>query len=232
MARAFTVPGRFNGPADSGNGGYVGGLLAQRLGGPAVVNLRSRVPLDVPLWVREGEGGLRLLDGETLVAEAEPAAALPAEVPERVGLERAREAAAAYRGPEDGLFSRCFVCGRGREDALGVFAGELGDGLVASPWTPPPWAAGEDGAVRPELVWAVLDCPTYFATYSGRELAVCFLVRHSVTVHAPVRAGEEHVVLAWPLAVEGRKRSAGAAILSAAGEVLASGRALMVEPRP
>ena len=40
-----------------------------------------------------------------------------------VSIGEAREAAGRYPGLEDGPFSRCFVCGRGREDALGVFAG-------------------------------------------------------------------------------------------------------------
>lgn len=112
-----------------------------------------------------------------------------------------------------------------------VFAGELeGRDLVATPWTPSPYAADEDGIVRPEFVWAALDCPTYFATYLREELALSFLVRQSVEIHAPVRAGAEHVAIAWPLEVEGRKRHAGAALLSAAGEVLASGRAMLVEP--
>ena len=30
----LTIPTRFNGPPASGNGGYVGGLLAERLGQP------------------------------------------------------------------------------------------------------------------------------------------------------------------------------------------------------
>lgn len=234
MPPTLTVPGRFNGPADSGQGGYVGGLLAGMLGGTVTVNLRRPVPLERPLRVEEGAGGtLRLLDGEAPVADAEPAPPLPPEAPARVRPEEARAATAAYRGPEDGIFSRCFVCGRAREDSLGVFAGELpGRELVASPWAPPPWAAGAGGAVPPELVWAVLDCPTYFATYRGRPGALCFLVRQTVTIHAPVPAAGEHVLVAWPLGVEGRKRSAGAALLSAEGEVLASAHALMVEPRP
>ena len=39
------------------------------------------------------------------------------------------------------------------------------------------------------------------------------------------------VVIAWPLEVDGRKRRAGSAVLSADGETLAVARALMIEPR-
>jgi hypothetical protein len=50
-------------------------------------------------------------------------------------------------------------------------------------------------------------------------------------VEAPVAAGEEHVVVAWPIATEGRKRHAGAAVMSADGRPLAVARALMIELR-
>jgi hypothetical protein len=38
-------------------------------------------------------------------------------------------------------------------------------------------------------------------------------------------------VIALPIDVDGRKRQAGSAVLSADGEVLARARALMIEPR-
>lgn len=233
MVESIIVASRFNGPQGSGNGGYASGLVAGLLDGPAEVSLRSPVPLDRPLTVsREGEE-VRLLDGETLVAEAHPGAAVEAEVPAVVTVARARRAEERYRAPADGLFSECFVCGRAREDSFHVFAGELeDDSMVAATWTPPAWTAGEDGTVRPEFVWAVLDCPTYFATHIGDQLTMSFLVRQRVTIHAPVLPGEESVVISWPLEREGRKRSAGAALLSDHGDVLASARALMVEAKP
>jgi hypothetical protein len=202
------------------------------LEGQAEVSLRSPIPLDRPLTVsREGEA-VRMLDGETLVAEADPGAAVEAVVPAVVTVAQARRAEERYRAPADGLFSECFVCGRAREDSFHVFAGELDDSIVAATWTPPTWTAGEDGTVRPEFVWAVLDCPTYFATHIGDDLTMSFLVRQRVTIHAPVLPGEETVAIAWPIEREGRKRSAGAALLSDHGDVLASARALMVEARP
>ncbi len=229
----LTVEARFNGPNTSGNGGYSAGLLAAELEGPTVVSLRSPVPLDRPLeLVREG-AIVRAVDGETLVAEAEPAAALTLSIPEPVSPAQAREAMARYPAPLESPFSRCFVCGPAREDCMRVFAGPVAgrDGLVATTWTPPAWGAGEDGAARPEIVWAALDCPTYFAVY-GEEHVLGFLVRQQVELKVPIRAEVEHLVVSWPLAVEGRKRRAGAAVLTAAGEPLALGEALLVEPRP
>lgn len=235
VAGTITIPAAFNGPLERGNGGYTCGVVAAALGGRAEVSLRSPVPLETALEVvpdpEGGEGAVRVLDGEVVVAAARPVDGVELEVPEGIGVEAAREASAASRAPAGGIFDHCFVCGRARADSFGVFAGPVaGRQLVASPWTPPEWAAGEDGAVRPELVWAVLDCPTYFAAYRDEEPALAFLVRESVEIEAPVPSGEELVAIAWPLGVEGRKRFAGAALLTAGGEVLARGEALLVEP--
>jgi hypothetical protein len=230
--KTITVPSRFNGPLQSGNGGYSSGVFAAALGGLAEVSLRSPVPLDTPLDIdRAGPDALRALHGGRLVAEARRISGVELDVP-ALGLPEARLAARGYRAPAEGLFSRCFVCGPAREDSFGVFAGPVeGRDLVASPWTPPAWTAGKDGDVRPEFAWAVLDCPTYFAAHPGPGMPLSMLVRQSTELRAPIAAGEEHVVVAWPLGSEGRKHHAGSAILSAAGETLAMARALLVEAR-
>jgi hypothetical protein len=51
-------------------------------------------------------------------------------------------------------------------------------------------------------------------------------------IHGRVVAGTEHVVVAWPLSADGRKRLAACAVLDAAGEVLATAEGLLVEVRP
>lgn len=222
---------RFNGPVESGNGGYFSGLVAGFVTGQAEVSLRSPVPLDVPLDVEVEGDEVRVRDGETLVATALSSGPVDLEVPPPVDPATARLAGEGYIAPAEGMFSRCFVCGRGREDCFGVFAGPVpGRDLVASPWTPPDWTADDSGMVREEFIWAVLDCPTYFAIYT-EEMVTSFLVRQKVDVRAPVRAGEEIVVMAWPLGSDGRKQFAGAAMLSAGGEVLAVCDALLVEAR-
>jgi hypothetical protein len=227
--RTLTIPGRFNGPAESGNGGYVSGRLAALIDVPARVSLRSPVPLERPLRLTPGDGGLDLLDGETLVAEARSAPVVDLQVPATVGVEQARAASQRYEGDEGDIFSRCFVCGPAREDALGVFAGPVDDGrLVASPWTPPAWTDSGDGTVSPEIVWAVLDCPTYFALYPG-ERPLSFLARMGARLDAPVPVGEEHVVVAWPVAKDGRKHYAGSAVLNANGDLLAIADALLIQ---
>ena len=107
-----TIPRRFNGPRESGNGGYTSGVIAGHLDGAVEVNLRSPVPLDEPLELSGDHETLRLHRGETLIAEGRPVHGLGVAVPAPVGPEEARRAAANYRAPIDGLFSNCFVCGR------------------------------------------------------------------------------------------------------------------------
>ena len=233
MGLSLSIPGRFNGPLQSGNGGYSAGVVAGFLDGVVEVTLRSPVPLDTSLdLVREEDGSARVLDGEALVAEARPVPELELQAPAAVSPEEARLAATGYRAPADGVFSHCVVCGRAREDALGVFAGPVeGRGLVASPWTPPAWTADAAGRVLPEFVWAVLDCPTYFALYTSGELPLSVLARLTARIDAPVVAGEEQVVIGWPLSSDGRKRHAGSAVLSPQGEPLAVAQALLIEPR-
>ncbi len=233
MSESLAIPSRFNGPLQSGQGGYCSGVFASFLKAAPEVSLRRSVPLDTPLdVVRETDGSVRVLDGEALVAEARSSPEFDVEVPAPVSPQEARLAAARYRGMSDGPFSRCFVCGRARADAFGVFAGAVeGRELVAAPWTPPSWTADAAGRVLPEFVWAVLDCPTYFALYMNGELPMSVLARLTARINAPIAVGEEHVVIAWPIGNDGRKRHAGSAVLSPDGDALAVARALLIEPR-
>ena len=232
MAETLSVSSRFNGPTGRAQGGYTSAAIARLIDGQAEVSLRSPVPLETELDVARGEdGSVRVLGGETLIAEASPIPALELDVPDPVSPDQAAAAKERYRGSTDDLFSHCFVCGVAREDSLGVFAGAVdGRALVASPWTPPAWTADESGRVRPEFLWAVMDCPSYFAVYPD-EQPMSFLARMTARVEAPVTVGDEHVVFSWPISADGRKRTAGAAVLSGAGDVLATARVLMIEPR-
>jgi hypothetical protein len=209
-------------------------VLARFLGGAADVSLRRPIPLDTPLdVVAEGAGSVQMLESERVVAEARSSAEIDVDLPAPpVAIHEARAATARYRGATHGVFSRCFVCGRAREDAFGVFPGAVaGRRLVASPWTPPASTADDAGHVLPEFVWAVLDCPTYFALHMERELSMSVLARFAARVDAPVVVGVEHVVIAWPIEIAGRKQFAGAALLASDGEPLAVARALLIEPR-
>ena len=47
--QTMTIPRRFRGPPNSGNGGYVCGMLARQIAGAAEVTLRAPPPLETEL---------------------------------------------------------------------------------------------------------------------------------------------------------------------------------------
>jgi hypothetical protein len=235
------VPHRFRGPAGSGNGGYVCGRIASYADGPVTVTLRRPPPLATPLAVeRDGAGALRVHDGGTLIAEAAAPAALPVpELPGTVSMSQARRAAGRARYFENPLFPDCFVCGISRRpgDGLRIFPGPVSDAaLWAAPWTPDPSIADASGRVRPEVVWAALDCPSGIAAAEaaglGQEAAI-LLGRMTASLAALPAPGRECLVIAWPAGRDGRKLSAGSALLGPGGGVLAVAEAVwLAVPRP
>ena len=222
MLPPLRIPARFNGPDGSGNGGYSSGLLAARLGGSDVeVRLAAPPPLDRDLTVREEDGGsLSLLDGTEPVATARRRS-VEIEVPERVGVDEAAAAALNYPGFVRHAFPRCFVCGVERPDGLKLRPSPVpGRGVFATPGTPDPALCPSGGEAPVEFVWAALDCPSGWAT-DQRVERVAVLGTLAARLIAPVRAGEEHVVVSWYRGGEGRKHLAGSAVLDAAGEACA-----------
>lgn len=233
---SVTIPERFNGPPESGNGGYVCGRLAAQVGsGPARVSLRLPPPLGRPLAVERGEGTVALRDGERLVAEGEPIGAVEVEPPARPGLEEARRASGRYPWFERHVFPTCFVCGPGRpgRDGLGLYTGPADSGpAFAGIWEPGlEWE--RDGRVCDEIVWAALDCPSALPVMPAdpRHGPPSVLARLEVSIEGRVVAGRPHAVVAWRLGAEGRKRHSASAILGEDGTVLARARALWVELR-
>lgn len=231
------VAARFHGPPGMGHGGYVAGLLAERVRGGVQVTLRQPTPLDTPLDVVDRDaGGVALLRGDALVADAEPAE-LAIEVPPAPTLEQAHAAVAGSPSFyfERGVHPTCFGCAAGRAigDGLRIFVGPCevgGHPLVAAPWTPGPSFADDAGEVPTRYVLASLDCPGAFAFIVRRERAG-LLGRIGFVQHGRVRAQEEHVVVGWRIGSEGRKLFAGTALFDAGGTCLAVARATWFGPR-
>ena len=217
MDEQLIIPAQFRGPPDSANGGYACGAVARFLDGPAEITLRRPPPLDTPMTVVRKVGGpIELHDDHGLVAEGRVSDRKPA-IPLPVEFDQAVEAARRYRGFDPGAtFASCFVCSPEREDGLRIFPGPLGEALAA-PWVPDPSLADEGGAVRPEIVWAALDCPTFFASTEPGQMAL--LGRMMAALEHGVRAGEKYVVVARAEGSEGRKRFGSSAIYSASGEL-------------
>jgi hypothetical protein len=229
------VPQRFNGPPGSGNGGYVCGLVAGLLGGgPAEVTLRAPPPIERPLQAELEDGEAVVRDGDTVVAQG-LRAAVPVDTGAPVSPADAAEAAAAglAHWSAGHPFPTCFVCGpeRVEGDGMRIFPGALGDSRYAAHWTPHESLADSSGAVRPECVWAALDCPTSAPGANWGEGPAVVLGRLAAALEGEVRAGEPHALVSWRTAHEGRKREAACVLLDASGTALARSRAVWIELR-
>jgi len=223
-----TIDPRFRGPPDSGNGGYVCGLVAAAAAGPVAVRLRRPPPLGASLELMEADGQLRLLRGGEVIAEARPDA-VELDVPVPPDHAEAVIASLGYVGFKDHVFPGCFVCGPQRiaGDGLRIFAGPLAEGRrVAGPWVPDGTLADGRGVIRPEFLWAALDCPGYFATPMAGRLAL--LGELAARVERPLRAGEPCVVFGWERSSEGRKHFAGTAVIGPDGDVVARAAATWI----
>jgi hypothetical protein len=234
MQETLSIDPRYCGPPGVGNGGYVAGLLARRIEGPASVTLLAPAPLGRPLPIGAGdEGCLVLREGNARLAAAEPArvALEPPSAPDSRETARLAGTCRAFRTHP---FPGCFVCGPEREpgDGMRIFPGPVPDtDRVAAPWVPAHEFADAAGYVRTEFVWAALDCPSAFPLLEDEEakrLEPMVLGRLAIGIAGPVVAGEPHSVVAWPLSIEGRRGVAGVALYTAAGNVVASGRATWV----
>lgn len=230
---------RFNGPATSGNGGYTCGVAAAAVDGAAVVRLHVPPPLDVPLErhvdvTRGAVHALRRPDG-TVVATARPFAddleAIPCPDAAAVDAAIARFDRDAYAATHP--FDHCFTCGPARDvdDGLRIFPAPVdGTPVVVWRWTPSARDAGPDGLVVPPVLWAALDCPSGQA-WMGHPDDPCgpaVLGELAVRIDDRPRPGEPTVVAGWPTLAEGRRRSAGSAVWSADGRLLAVGAATWI----
>jgi hypothetical protein len=253
----LSIARRFSGPRDSANGGYTAGVLAavflacradrpERVDhtdhtdrhddadpGAVEVTLRKPPPLDTALALHSDADSTILGLGDQVVAQAR-AGALVADPVDAVSLAGAREAETSYAGLTAHPFVTCFTCGPDRErgDGLRLAPGRLGDGRTACTWTPDDSLAGdgEPSAVRPEFVWAALDCPGgWTADVVGRPMV---LGRITGEVYAPVEVGERHVVMGLLLDEDGRKTFTATTLYDSDGRVVARAEHVWVAVDP
>ncbi len=220
MINTITIKKRFCGPSESGNGGYVCGMVAKYINGAAEVTLLKPPPLDKPLIVeKNGDGEIILKNRDILIAKGRPCH-FELDVPAPPSYEKAKTASKKYVGFSHHLCPKCFVCGteRDKKDGLGIFAGPLDNGMVAAPWNPYESLAGTNGKIKPEFIWAALDCPGYFA-YMEKITTPMLLGRLCAAIYEEI-IPQKYIVTGWKISSQGRKHYAGTAIFSQSGRRL------------
>ena len=227
MSTEIIIDSPFCGPKDSGNGGYVCGLMAQHFGGIVEVTLWKPPPLNRPLLIATTDGdGISLMDGNILLAQAR-SAPLEIDVPAPPSFDVAVEAAKSYRGFTHHPLPHCFVCGPTRRDGMRIFAGPVeGGDMVASPWIPDVSMFDPDDEIRREFLWAAMDCPGAFAI-EGHQTRL--LGRLTGKIEGGVRAGESCVAIGWHISTDGRKSLTGTALFDSSGRLCGSAKATWIE---
>ena len=222
---------KYCGPSTSGQGGYVCGLVGSLIQGPAEVILRIPPPLEHELEVCIiGDYQVNIMDGDTVVAEAHPVA-FEMDVPAHPTYAEAQRASKDYLGFKHHPFPRCFVCGPQRAvgDGMRIFPGPVTGGrMVAAPWIPDASMSDDHGLVRPEFIWAALDCPGAFAAMGDIPRTIV-LGKLAVAVLKGIRADERYTVIGWKIAEDGRKYYTGTAVFSESDGLCAKAKATWIE---
>lgn len=175
-----------------------------------------------------------MLDAEHVVAEG-VATEPQGEVPSPVSFELAVQASRKYRWFTGHPFPGCFVCGPDRYhgDGLCIFPGKVRDRqVVAAPWVPDESVCDASGHVQPEVVWAALDCPSWFGILEFESGASSGLLGQLTAqiVRRPA-AHESCVAIGWSAGRVGRKLYGGAALYARDGALLAHSAATWIEPK-
>lgn len=235
----ITIARRFCGPPTSGNGGYSCGRVAAFLGDTAEITLRAPPPLERPLGVEKTDGGVRVVDGDALIAEGR-AASLDLEIPAPPPWEEAVAAGRRFNGLRDHAYGTCFVCGPRAAQGLHIYCGPWKDGKVAGTWTPDLSLADDRGYVAPEFLWSAIDCPGSWSVI-GRtdpdapvtEIPSSMLLgRLTGRLYRSLRTGTPCTALGWYLGHEGRKYHVGTAIHTREGDLVAASRATWLALKP
>ena len=247
MQVTVEVATQYQGPPQSGNGGYVSGLLAsylspQQAAQGVEVTLRAPTPLNVPISVEVESARMAAYVGDVLIGEALPRD-LELRVPQPPTFAQAL-AAQAYSPALDptienvvsggtGFHPVCFCCGADVAvgQGLRVFAASVSgfDGVAAA-WCPDTAFADDAGLLPTEIIWAALDCPGQFA-FLNKGIRTGLLGRITARLLRPVAATEQLVITGWCLDIEGKKHFAGTALFNQRGECCAYSKQVWIGRR-
>ena len=217
------IAAQFNGPDNSGNGGYVCGLIADRLAGTSSVrtsSLRIPPPLELPLTWETGDDSISLIDPPSTVVGTAGPGAFADDVLPCPTQEQAQSGHDAYPGFHHHPFDRCFTCGTQRKpgDGLRLFTGPIADSTVAAPWTAHEDFGGPDGRISVPVMWAALDCPGGWAADFTKQPMV--LGRMTAEILRLPTVGEPCLSIGGRQRTEGRKFFTNTALYSVDGELL------------
>jgi hypothetical protein len=226
------IHGRFCGPPESGNGGYVAGTVAALVGDSAKVRLHAVTPLDCELQLDMTGDQAELKCNGDLLATAS-AIEFQLDIPPAPTLAEAQEAQKRYVMHTKHVFPGCFVCGTGRSegDGLRIFPGPVVEGdwsKLACVWHVTDDLADENGMLKPEFIWSALDCPTFFGVMADSP-KVALLGEIELRIVTSSQIDEPFIIWCWPISSEGRKRYGGAALATQSGQLLAYARGTWIE---
>lgn len=234
MTATVVIDRRYNGPAESANGGYACGVFAAAArgllpDGEATVTLHAPVPLDTGLRVAADGGRAHVWCADELLATVAPASARPAEPVDF--LDPAAAAATGFPGHAWHPFPTCFVCGVDG-DGLALRPSPIPGrpGEFACAWRPDPTVAEPDGRVPAEVAVAALDCPGgWTAIRPGRPMVLSRMT--ALVAERPV-VDADHVVVARLDNIDGRRAENTATLYRADGALLGWARSVWLEVRP
>lgn len=229
-----TIRGQFNGPSNSGNGGYVSGMIATAFAehghpGAVTVRLQQPPPVDTPLTWEHGDDEVRLLTaGGAIVGTGRPGE-FQGEPPAFVTPEEAERGAAAYKGYDVHPFDTCFACGTARSDGDGlrIFSGPIDDHRTAAPWHVHPSFAADAGTVGMPITWAAIDCPGGWA--AGMSERTMLLGTMTAEVLRAPRIDETLQAVGVATGHEGRKFFTSTGLFAPDGELLARGEQVWIQ---
>lgn len=238
MDDQIIIPAACNGPRLSGNGGYVGGVLAQkfteRFGGDGTteITLRAPVPVDRALQLASikdphDKDTLLLRDGATLICEARAGTVAHLKPPPApTDWSEVMRRGETGGSPVESDYGHCVVCGRGRGvgDGLRVW-GTSGPqpGYSLSCYLPHANHADASGRIRSEFVWGTLDCPGAYAAQDDGDFRPALTGRMTAQIIDLPKVGERCAVVGWRLGAEGRKLYSGTALYTERGKLCALG---------
>lgn len=227
MTFSLQIAKRFNGPPNSGNGGYTAGLIASKLNFIPEVTLRQPPPLERPMQLNVQTDNAVLMHQDILVAEAK-VTDFQLTIPPVVSYAETITAIQKSKTYDAVLLPNCFVCGSARKkgDGLCIYPGNVGPQKVAAPWIPYENLGDEFGNVKTPFIWSALDCPGAWAIQESSQFYL--LGRMAAKEVQPIKINETYTVMGWVLSTEGRKTWTGTAIYDKAGKVCAFAKATWI----